>query len=430
MSPRLGAQQPLHGGKNDQGQQRRNGMQLQIRLDPVEVPECNARPEHANDQHAKNRRAAPLGNQSRQAQDVQSHWDQGDAELSSPSCPAMIAGDLIYYTITIFLAKADLITTPEPRASACRERAIDCSKESQRPDFDAFARPRAGWRSWIIERGVCREARSAILQGIINLKDKRLLTPHQWEPVPMMVGIVGDRIRLPDAVGVAALRDHEIIRGDTARVTDGKRKGFDRMADRPPDLHDRKAARQQCLGLVWKEIAHALLARPFGVVVVHALDNLAQLARLAVVLVSRAQGVIKNDDTLRPALGLHQRSHPGVVAPPQLLIIIKVDDLGVVTDEAKALTVEHETVGLEPAIVHHHAMRIAGACRPDHGGAWTPGEYGGHHAAVLEIVERGFDGGGRLDGGGRSVLNRHANHVVLVTRLNRPNQTDRQRPMC
>ena len=32
--------------------------------------------------------------------------------------PPMIAGRLIYYTITIFLAKTDLMTTPEQRALA------------------------------------------------------------------------------------------------------------------------------------------------------------------------------------------------------------------------------------------------------------------------------------------------------------------------
>src|SRR6185436_8400789 len=211
----------------------------------------------------------------------------------------MIAGRLIYYGTTIFLAKTDLMAAPNSRCERRSERASDCSKERQRPDFDAFARPRAGWCTRIIERGVRRKARPSVLQGIINLKDQCLLTPHEWEPVPTMVGIVGDRIGLPDPVWVATLRDHEIFRGNASRITDGERKGLDRMADRPPHLHDRKAARQQFLRLVRQQIAYTLLRRPFGVIVVHPLDDLAQLARLAIVLVGRAQGVIEYDHTLR-----------------------------------------------------------------------------------------------------------------------------------
>src|SRR5262249_10787813 len=154
-----------------------------------------------------------------------------------------------------------------------------------------------------IERSVRRKARPAVLQGIINLKDQCLLTPHEWEPVPAMVGIVGDRIGLPDTVGIAALRDYEIIGSDTARITDRDRESLDRMTDRPPDLHDRKTALEQFLGFVRQQIAHTLLRRPFGVVVVHALDDLAELARLAIVLVGGAQCMIEYDDAFRAGLG-------------------------------------------------------------------------------------------------------------------------------
>src|SRR5262245_1585341 len=113
MGRGFGAQQPLHGGKDDQRQQRRNGMQLQIRLDPIEMRERNASQEPANDQHAENRGAAPLGDQSGQAQDVQGHWAKRDGELSPYPAPPMIAGRLIYYNTTVFLAKTGLMPATE-----------------------------------------------------------------------------------------------------------------------------------------------------------------------------------------------------------------------------------------------------------------------------------------------------------------------------
>ena len=78
------------------------------------------------------------------------------------------------------------------------------------------------------------------------------------------------------------------------------------------------------------------------------------------------------------------------------------------THKAKALAIEHETVGLEPPVVHRHTTRVAGACRPNIGRPGTAGEDGGHHAGVLEVIDRGLDGDGR-------VLNGHGSHVILTT---------------
>src|SRR5262245_10176900 len=53
------------------------------------------------------------------------------------------------------------------------------------------------------------------------------------------------------------------------------------MPDRPPHLHDGKAPLQELVGLVREQVAHALRAGTFGVVVVDAAHDLADLARLA-----------------------------------------------------------------------------------------------------------------------------------------------------
>src|SRR6478735_9514198 len=104
-------------------------------------------------------------------------------------------------------------------------------KKGQRADFDALARTRVGWRGGVVERGMGGPAGATVLQGVVDLEDQRLLAPHPGQPVPAVLGIVGDGIGLADAVGIATLIHHEIIGRDAAGVADGKREALDRMAD-------------------------------------------------------------------------------------------------------------------------------------------------------------------------------------------------------
>ena len=65
------------------------------------------------------------------------------------------------------------------------------------------------------------------------------------------------------------------------------------MADRPPDLDDGEATGEERVGFLEQDVAHPLRSRPFSVVVVHARHDLANPARLAQIIIGRAQRMIE-----------------------------------------------------------------------------------------------------------------------------------------
>src|SRR5262249_13937232 len=142
------------------------------------------------------------------------------------------------------------------------------------------------------------------------------------EPVPFVRRIVGDRVGLPDAVGVAPLRDYEVVELHAAGVADRERKGLHRAADRAPHLDDRKTPAQQIVGLVGKEIAHALWTRPFCCVVAAGAAALAILAACAPLGGGGPRGGADHAPAVRPALALPRFSHLGVVDPPHLGLVV------------------------------------------------------------------------------------------------------------
>src|SRR5689334_6445372 len=166
-------------------------------------------------------------------------------------------------------------------------------EERQRARLDALARRRAGRRGGIVEGSVRREARTAVVLGIVDLEHDRLVAPHARKVIPAMRGVVLEAIGLPDAMRIAALGDEQVARGDAVRVRHGKRVGFERARDRPPELHDGEAPREERLRLVAHQLAHALRPGPLGVVVVRGEHRLAHELRFALGLFARAQGVVE-----------------------------------------------------------------------------------------------------------------------------------------
>src|SRR6478609_7009407 len=287
-------------------------------------------------------------------------------------------------------------------------------EKGQCADFDAFARPRIRRRGRIVEGGVGGPAGATVLQRVVDLEDQRFLAPHPGQPVPAVLGIVGDGIGLADPIGIAALIHHEIIGRDAAGVTDGEREALDRVADRPPHLHDGEPALQKIVGLLRKKVAHALRAGPFGVVVVHAAHHLADLACLALLVISGAQRMIKHHHARGPALGLHQLFHLWIVDATDLVLIEEVRDRGIVTHEAEAFAVEHERVAVQPGIVDGYMARIDGAAGA-HISAARTGRLGEQLLPVIDdIVDRGIDG--FADG----VALQNLNHGHLPARLAAP----------
>ncbi len=213
--------------------------------------------------------------------------------------------------------------------------------------------------------------------------------------------IVGDRVGLTHAIGIAPLRDDEVVERDAARVADREREALDRAADRPPHLDDGEAPRQQVFRLIGKQIAYALRPRPFGVVVVHAPHHLADFLLLAQLVVGGPQRMIEHDHAPRPALGLHQRLHLGIVDAPYLVLLEEIAHLGVVRDEAEAVLLEHEPIRVQPAVVHGHAARVRRAAGA-HVERARPARIGEElFAVVVDVVERRLDRGGGVDFGSR-----------------------------
>ena len=168
------------------------------------------------------------------------------------------------------------------------------------------------------------------------------------------------------------------------------------MADGPPHLHDGEAALQELVRLFGQQIAHALRPGPFGVVVVDAAHDLADLERLAHSVVGGAQRVVEDDDSRRAGFGLHQRFHLGIINPPQLGLGEKIGHLSVVMHETEAIALERETVGDAPAIVDDDAMRIELAATAHLGRSGTTGEGEGRLSGIDEIIEYRLD---RVGGG-------------------------------
>src|SRR5260370_29037513 len=150
--------------------------------------------------------------------------------------------------------------------SRLRERGLE---KRECADFDALARPRGGRRGRVLESGVGGPAGAAVLRRVVDFEYQRLLAPYARQPVPAVLGIVGDGVGLADPVGIAAFAHHEIPRRGAARVADRERATLDRMADRPPPLHDAEAPLHQFLGFFPKQVPHPLRARPFRGALVH-----------------------------------------------------------------------------------------------------------------------------------------------------------------
>src|SRR5260370_16103799 len=130
------------------------------------------------------------------------------------------------------------------------------------------------------------------------------------------------------------------------------------MPDRPPHLHDGKAPLQELVGLIGEQVAHALWAGPFGIVVVNATYDLADLARLALLIIRRAQGVIEDDNARGAAFGFHQRFHLRIIDPADLVLVEEIRHFRVVTNKTEAVAIEHERLRIEPRIADRHAMGV------------------------------------------------------------------------
>src|SRR5262245_55520313 len=120
--------------------------------------------------------------------------------------------------------------------------------------------------------------------------------------------------------------------------------------DRPPYLNDCEAMRQQCLGLVGKNLADTIRTRPFRIVVVRGEHRLTDELFFSLSLVARAQGVVEDYHTRSPRRALDQLFDLRIIHRLQLRWVREVRNLGLMFDEYETLLVQRKLVGEQPAI--------------------------------------------------------------------------------
>lgn len=91
----------------------------------------------------------------------------------------------------------------------------------------------------------------AIVMRVISLEDNRLIALHDRKPKPLVLGIIREKVSAADApVGKPALRNHEVVNGDSPCIDKSERKAFNGISYRPPNLNDGKAMADDLLGLL------------------------------------------------------------------------------------------------------------------------------------------------------------------------------------
>src|SRR6476661_4357811 len=76
----------------------------------------------------------------------------------------------------------------------------------------------------------------------------------------------------------------------------------------------------------------------------HTAHDLPDLLNLAQLVVRRAQGMVEYHHPRGADLGFYQSLHLGVLDSPNLLRVEKVLDLGVMSDEAETILLQHELI--------------------------------------------------------------------------------------
>ena len=71
--------------------------------------------------------------------------------------------------------------------------------------------------------------------------------------------------------------------------------------------------------------------------------------------------MVEYDDALGATLAFDQRFHLRMIDPPDLILVIKVLNFGVMAHEAKAVALQHKIFRMGTAVVNGYAARIGRA---------------------------------------------------------------------
>src|SRR5215472_8946239 len=99
-------------------------------------------------------------------------------------------------------------------------RIAFCSRleKNQSACLDTFSCRRIGRARRIVERGMRREARAAVIRRVITFEQDRLVAPHLRKIEPSMIWVKGDGINLAGAVAISEVARDPIALVDSAGI--------------------------------------------------------------------------------------------------------------------------------------------------------------------------------------------------------------------
>src|SRR5262249_26747171 len=153
----------------------------------------------------------------------------------------------------------------------------------------------------------------------------RFVRLHLRYVKPAVSGVVCDPVDLTGSIAIDQIGRDKVCEGDGRRVADGKWRIAQRPADRAPHIDDFEPMTEQLFGLLAHQIAHALRAGFYRVVVVDGRDRLARRPSRPVDAapdptthrVVEYQYPSRTGDFGDEALGF------GIIDPTQLVLVIK-----------------------------------------------------------------------------------------------------------
>src|SRR6266508_5140791 len=211
-------------------------------------------------------------------------------------------------------------------------------EKRKRAHLDTFTRRRIRRAGGVVEGGVSGPARPAIFTRVKGFKNYRLVGLHIREIIPTMLRIKCAVIYFADAVRVNARAGDQLLRANAPRVSNGQWLSLDWISNRTPDLHDGKSALDQLVGLVGKQVAHALRAGPLGIIIVRVTYGAADLFRFTHRAVCRAQRVVKDQNTFCARHFLYQPFDLRVVNRAHFNFVIEISNFGIMVNEDKAFS--------------------------------------------------------------------------------------------
>src|ERR1700730_9638289 len=101
---------------------------------------------------------------------------------------------------------------------------LRCPIKNKRAGFYAFAGLSIRWTARVIEAGVRRHSRAAVVGGVVTFEQYGFVGAHLRKIVPLMTRSTPERERLAAPMRIDQIAGDEIIHADGLGVADGERR--------------------------------------------------------------------------------------------------------------------------------------------------------------------------------------------------------------